>query len=305
MLNHVGLTVSWLTAMNFFDAQKRKLEENIRFITPVDVPILLLMDNINMYRGKRKHLRLFKSMGPTMWNFTAQAVLIANVDGLEKELNDKKACCSPQQSATKLKPNELFLEFYEEKANLFSAFVDLYLLEVLDIGLNGVNMTLDEIKKMTGSQMNAHLLQSSENVERKPKYNIEISKDENLLKPTANLKSDVHILPLSVEDNSTIFGTISILNSLSTQFNLLSDTKNTEHIPFDCGNGNFDISSARSHFELILSQRNHAETMKNREMQMHSRDKSVEQETEIDLGSASEFNEEDTGIESVTLENER
>lgn len=84
-----------------------------------------------------------------------------------------------------------------------------------------------------------------------------------------------------------------------------SDTKNTEHIPFDCVNGNFDISSARSHFELILSQRNHAETMKNREMQMRSRDKSVEQETEVDLGSASEFDEEDTGIESVTLKNER
>ena len=98
-----------------------------------------------MYRSKRKHLRLFKSMGPTMWNFTAQAVLIANVDGLEKELNNKKACCSPQKSATKLKPSKLFLEFYKEKANLFSAFVHLYLSKVLDIGLNGVNMMLDEI----------------------------------------------------------------------------------------------------------------------------------------------------------------
>ena len=45
--------------------------------------------------------------------------------------------------------------------------------------------------------------------------------------------------------------------------------------------------------------------MKNREMLMRSRDKSVEQERELDLGSASEFDEEDTGIESVTLENER
>lgn len=38
---------------------------------------------------------------------------------------------------------------------------------------------------------------------------------------------------------------------------------------------------------------------------MRSRDKSVEQETEVDLGSASEIDEEDTGIESVTLKNER
>ena len=89
--------------------------------------------------------------------------------------------------------------------------------------------------------MNAHLLQSSENVQRKPKYNIEISKYENLLKPTANLNSDVHILPLCLEDNSTIFGTISILNSLSTQSNLPSNAKNTEHIPFDCVNDNLNI----------------------------------------------------------------
>ena len=92
---------------------------------------------------------------------------------------------------------------------------------------------------------------------------------------------------------------------MSTQLNLPSDTKNTDHILFDCVNGNFDISSAKSPFELILSQRNHAETMKNREMLMRSIDKSVEQETEVDPGSASEFDEEDTGFESVALENER
>ena len=45
--------------------------------------------------------------------------------------------------------------------------------------------------------------------------------------------------------------------------------------------------------------------MKNREMQMRLRDKGVEQETEVDLGSVSEFDKEDTGIESVTLENEQ
>ena len=38
---------------------------------------------------------------------------------------------------------------------------------------------------------------------------------------------------------------------------------------------------------------------------MRSIDKTVEQETEVDPGSASEFDEEDTGFESVTLENER
>ena len=70
MLNHVGLTVSWQTVMKYFEKQEKKLEENIKLITPANVPLILLMDNINMYRGKKKHLYLFKSMGPTMWNFT-------------------------------------------------------------------------------------------------------------------------------------------------------------------------------------------------------------------------------------------
>lgn len=33
-------------------------------------PVILLMDNINMYRGRKRHYRLFKDVGPKMWNFT-------------------------------------------------------------------------------------------------------------------------------------------------------------------------------------------------------------------------------------------
>jgi hypothetical protein len=75
MLNHLGLTVSWRKAMDFFNKRSKKQEKEVTQLTPAGVPVILLIDNINIYRGKRKHLRLFKSLGPTMWNFTAQAVL--------------------------------------------------------------------------------------------------------------------------------------------------------------------------------------------------------------------------------------
>ena len=69
MQNHLGLTVSWEKAMKFFDGRKAKKQE-ISKQTPTDSPVILMFDNINMYRGKHKHLRLFKYIGPMMWNFS-------------------------------------------------------------------------------------------------------------------------------------------------------------------------------------------------------------------------------------------
>lgn len=77
MLNHLGLTVSWQRAMQLFDDKMKKQAKDLTEVTPEDIPVMLLMDNINIYRGRRKHLRLFQPKGSNMWNFTAQAVLIA------------------------------------------------------------------------------------------------------------------------------------------------------------------------------------------------------------------------------------
>lgn len=37
---------------------------------PKTKPVIFLMDNINMYKGKKRHYRLFKTMSPKMWDFT-------------------------------------------------------------------------------------------------------------------------------------------------------------------------------------------------------------------------------------------
>ena len=90
-MNHLGSTVSWEKAVKFFDEQQKRREKDIAQLSQTDIPVILMIDNINIYRGKRKHLRLFKSAGPTMWNFTGQALLIPNVDGMGKVLNEKES----------------------------------------------------------------------------------------------------------------------------------------------------------------------------------------------------------------------
>ena len=76
MLNHIGLTVSWQKAMDVLDDRMDKMKAHVKEITPTDVAIILLMDNINIYKGKRKHFRIFKEITPSMWNFTGRAFII-------------------------------------------------------------------------------------------------------------------------------------------------------------------------------------------------------------------------------------
>ena len=79
MLNKVGLTIHWDTLMNFFDEQLKK-QDLITSQTPAELPLLLLMDNINICTGNKRHYRLFQKYGEHMWNFTGRGLLIPRLD---------------------------------------------------------------------------------------------------------------------------------------------------------------------------------------------------------------------------------
>jgi 3-hydroxymyristoyl/3-hydroxydecanoyl-(acyl carrier protein) dehydratase len=56
--------------MEYLDERLDNFQAIIDEKFPKTKPVILLMDNINMYKGKKRHYRLFKKMGPKMWNFT-------------------------------------------------------------------------------------------------------------------------------------------------------------------------------------------------------------------------------------------
>ncbi len=100
---------------------------------------------------------------------------------------------------------------------------------------------MEELKEMTEPQLNTALSKSSVNMQSKREYNVNVPKEEEVLTKTIALKSNVHILPLWLEDNSTIFGTMGILNDFSEQFGLPNDTKQAEYLPFDCVTRNLTL----------------------------------------------------------------
>ncbi len=80
---------------------------------PSKAPVILLMDNINMYRGTARHHRLFKTVSPKMWNFTVRGAIIPNCSGLEELLQNKDTCQLEQKDVSTLKAADLFIGMFK------------------------------------------------------------------------------------------------------------------------------------------------------------------------------------------------
>ena len=87
----------------------RKRPETLSDNCPDTSPILLLMDNINLYRGRKRHLPLFKDQGPKMWNFTGRAVVIPDIADIEELMKCPTTVTMSQTDVTSIKSDDLFL----------------------------------------------------------------------------------------------------------------------------------------------------------------------------------------------------
>ena len=94
-------------------------------------------------------------------------------------------------------------------------------LGLLDDTLNKVAFTLSHLRDTTEQELNPSLTTEGFKHLSPPRYDINVPSVEDVLKnATPPIRSNVRILPLSLEDNSTILGTMSILNDLSKTLNL-------------------------------------------------------------------------------------
>ena len=136
-LNHLGFTISWKAFMSFLDCcLNAKLLSSQKIGDTL--PIILLMDNINMYKGKKKHLGLLKYHGPTMWNFTGRALIIPSMSNLNHLLSQPEKCLNSQKDVLTLDGKYVFIESELEKVALWQRITDRFLLQLLDDGLNNV-----------------------------------------------------------------------------------------------------------------------------------------------------------------------
>ena len=62
-----------------------------------------------MYRGRKRHDRLFQELGPKMWNFTGRAAIIPNLSDIADLISCKVTMTQPQIDITSLKADDIFL----------------------------------------------------------------------------------------------------------------------------------------------------------------------------------------------------
>ena len=96
----------------------------IKSAVPSNHPIMLLFDNANIFKGRARHIRLVSKIVPLMWTFTARAIRIPNLEGIEdmwpegvdlKILND----------VSNLQFKHLQLENYPAQHNLLNQALDI------------------------------------------------------------------------------------------------------------------------------------------------------------------------------------
>ena len=95
--------------MNYLD---KRLDNSQRLIDekfPSKAPVIMLIDNVNMYRGTRRHERLVRLLGPKMWNFTVRAALLPRIDDIEHYFQDLASYTQPQLPITDLKAEDILL----------------------------------------------------------------------------------------------------------------------------------------------------------------------------------------------------
>ena len=95
--------------MNYLDQQVNEFPGAIANKCAVTTPMIFLMDNINIYRGRRRHLRLFNQVGPKMWNLTGRAAIIPNIQGIENLMSCKETATMSQTDIGSIKVEDVFL----------------------------------------------------------------------------------------------------------------------------------------------------------------------------------------------------
>ena len=261
MLNHVGFTVSWKNAMDTFDDRMLKMNDNVKRLTPRDVRIMLLMDNINKYRGKKRHLRLFKDMAPTMWNFTGRALAIPHItEEISNLLKKPEYMLQPQKDVLKLCPEDILYSKERDGGIVFEKATDNYILSTMNSIYNEIPVLQIEFKEMNDTEFNKRLSESDFSKPKKPKKNF--------------------VLPLSIEDNATIAGTSSILDNFVLEYDLPSSTNNPERLLFDNLKHTFDIQLALSRYEYLNTRYNHESYIADLETRLHDREKALDGITE-------------------------
>ena len=172
---------------------------------------------------------------------------------------------------------------------------------------NEIPVLQKEFKEMNDTEFNKWLSESD--FSKPKKFKIICQGNKSILKFDSR-KTEIFVLPLSIEDNATIAGTSSILDNFALEYDLLSSTNNPELLLFDNWKHTFNIQLACSRYEYLNTRYNHQSYITDLETRLHDREKPQDGITVSELEDNEDYDmEEDEHIVkdnvSCTFESEK
>ena len=258
----------------FLDKYVEKKNDIVKGMTPCKKPLILLLDNINMYQGSNKYHRLFRVFGPKMWNFTGRGVIVPDISGIEHLFKDSETAVESQSDLLKLDINDALIDNNTEHHSLWDLWINYYLLDILSVAFPFVPSDL-ELSKLSENEFNTWL--SKVKFEEIDTSSCKID-SSNLLVKFRKTYSGSHsatktaILNLSLENNATVTGTGAILQELANQFDIPASEKQ-EYLPYDASTKTFAIKHARNHIEFLRMMNDQEHEMANYEKSLYETEK--------------------------------
>jgi ankyrin repeat protein len=163
---------------------------------------------------------------------------------------------------------------------LWGEIKDRYFLKLLDVGLNKIPFCSKPIDELSDKECDAwikeSLLTTNDEASREASYQVDIPQLEREF-PLMG-KSEYLILPLSLENNSTLTGTASILEQFSREFKIPCKHA-SRHFVFDETDKCYDLTSARKHHEFMIMLFNHRKNSLAIDQQIRSTEKTIVDES--------------------------
>ena len=114
-------------------------------------------------------------------------------------------------------------------------------------------------------------------------------------------KTDTIIMPLILENNSTLAGSCAILDKFAAEFSI-PKTSQSENLPFDTSHKTFSIKQARDHVEFIAMMSHHTrekqqnDLLNNAESNNDNMDGQITIDEDFDAGENRNSDEDDDGV---------
>ncbi|KAK3747289.1 hypothetical protein QZH41_001783 [Actinostola sp. cb2023] len=194
-----------------------------------------------------------------MWDFTVRGWREADIAGMENLFEDPKTATTQQQDVKTMTYAETKIEANPEHKAKWRAFKERNLLRKLNLSLNGIRMSSQEIMSSSNEELQCQAAAAEkQKQEKQALYILDIPSVDEEHPDLSDKPSRIFPLPISHENQCKILGVANNLELFSEEFGF-SCKKEEKFLPLKNNGKEFDLDRAYQRYSFIKALDRHKE----------------------------------------------